>query len=61
MVEIKLNETIKYKGIWYYANSTIEVEDKDAGEMSKYGEVTTGIIPTPVDDEKRNGSRRKSK
>lgn len=61
MVKILLNETIKYRGVLYYANSEIEVEDRDAEEISQYGEILEGIIPTPVDEKERSRSRRKTK
>lgn len=62
MVKILLNETIKYRGVLYYANSEIEVEDRDAEEISQYGEILEGITPTPVVDEKERARvKRKSK
>lgn len=62
MVKILLNETIKYRGVLYYANSEIEVDEKDAEEISQYGEILEGITPTLVDDEKeRTRVKRKSR
>lgn len=52
--------TVSYRGIWYDAGRAFDIDEKDAEEMKKHGEVTGVPAQETAQEPKPAASRKKT-
>lgn len=60
MMKLIPRYTVSYRGRWHDAGRAFDIDEKDAAEMKKHGEVIGEPVQEPVQETKPTTSRKKN-